>query len=371
MNPEELRFEATVSHPDHGEAPIPGAVRFTRFAMRFEADPVKVEFPLEGMKLEWRRTAASPEIVLTHPRLPGWVVCSEEAALEHPAFTQRTHLRDQLAATLRGRETRRRWLICGAFLGVFAVVSLIGWGLSGFAVNQVVARIPVEMEAKLGEKVFAEVKQVWRVDVSESAELTRLRGLQTRLATALPDTGHDIRLHLVHDSTANAFALPGGRILVTTGLIRLADNDDELASVLAHELAHVRHRHSLRQIVSAGGPALVARALAGDESGLAGALSVGFEFLVSQRFSRAFEREADDSGWDYLVAAGIDPRGMIRMMHKFREEENRLGALAATTAQPMNSHPATGDRIRRLEARWKQLPDKERFTQASGSSGGR
>lgn len=367
MNPEELRFDAGATHPDLGGAVIAGKVRFTQFALRFESETEKVEFPLDDAQVEWLRACDPPLVVFRHPRLPGWTVTADDGVLEHPVFSRRTHLREQLAAVERRREVRRRWVVCGWFLAVFALVSLAGWGVSRLAVPFIVNRIPIEYEVMLGEKVFKEMEKTWRIDDSDTNHMARLNRLKDRLTASLPPTGHDIRLHVVHDPVPNAFALPGGRIFVNTGLLRTAKTDAELAGVLAHELAHVRHRHTLRQIVSAGGPALLVRVVTGDNEGLLGALSVSFEFLLSQRFSRDFEREADESGWDHLVKADIDPRGMIRMMEKFQEEETRLGALPKAL-QPMSSHPPTDERVERLHRLWDQFPDKERFTRRQSNA---
>src|SRR5206468_5365206 len=105
--------------------------------------------------------------------------------------------------------------------------------------------------------------------------------------------------------------VPGGQVFIFSGLLDSVKRPEELAGVLAHEIAHVTRRHSLRNIISSAGLWLTLSALFGDTKGLTSILTDGSQFLLNQKFSRDFEREADDTGWDYLVAANVDPRGMI------------------------------------------------------------
>lgn len=362
MPAEDTQFEARAVHPETGAGEITGRVRFRQSSVRFESDDFKVELPLDSLVLEWDPAKLSEGVRLAHPEMPGCRLHLESEALEQPVFTRRSNLRRQIETVLRRRDARRRVRMCGWFVAGFAAFVVVGWLVSRLAVEFIVQRVPVSYEVKLGEDAFAEAGEMWRIDDRDTNQLARMNGLRDRFLAALPKDDYDIRMHVVQDGTANAFALPGGRIMVTTGLLTLTQDDEEIAAILAHELAHVRHRHSLRQIVSAGGPALLMRVITGDSEGLLGALSVSFEFLLGQRFSRDLEREADESGWHYLVAADMDPRAMLRMMKKFQEEEAREGAMP-DHLQPMNSHPATQERIERLERMWEQFPDKARFTQ--------
>jgi predicted Zn-dependent protease len=159
----------------------------------------------------------------------------------------------------------------------------------------------------------------------------------------------------------NAFALPGGHIVVTTGLLKLADNT-ELAGVIAHESAHLALRHHARKIISSAGPVLICGIFLHSQDRLFNVLSEGSGLMMEQGFSQEYEFEADAAGWKYLAAANIDPRGMISLFRKFKAQEDREKA-AAAMPQAFQSHPALDQRIVRLEAAWKKLPRKSDFVE--------
>ena len=119
----------------------------------------------------------------------------------------------------------------------------------------------------------------------------------------------------------------------------------------------------MRKIVEAAGLMIVIQAVVGDVSGLLAAAKEASEVLLRQKFSRDFEREADDQGWNYLLAAQIDPRGMIEFFETMKKELASNPALAAAdkTLSVLNTHPATDERIERLEAKWKNVANKGAF----------
>jgi predicted Zn-dependent protease len=100
--------------------------------------------------------------------------------------------------------------------------------------------------------------------------------------------------------------------------------------------------------------------LFGDTSGLAAVLADGSQLLLRQRYSRDFEREADDVAWQYLLKANIDPRGMIRFFDRLKKEEQKYPQLRGSL-QLLNTHPATAERMERLEEKWKKLDRKDGF----------
>jgi len=115
---------------------------------------------------------------------------------------------------------------------------------------------------------------------------------------------------------ANAIALPGGSIIVTDALVGLAQNDAEIAGVLAHELAHVEGRHSLRQIYSALGISLMAGLIGGDPGGLVDSVVSQAGALYSLSYSRAFEAEADRRAVELMTAIGEDPVAFVALLER-------------------------------------------------------
>src|SRR6185295_147454 len=171
------------------------------------------------------------------------------------------------------------------------------------------------------------------------AEVAKIR---SRLLPALTNSGYTFQFHIMQDTNVNAFAIPGGHVVILTGLLERADSAEEVAGVLAHEIAHVTKRHSMRSMMQSAGLVVLIQSIFGDTSGVVAILTQGSQFLIEQRFSRDFEREADDVGWNYLVRANIDPQGMIEFFEKLKKivAASGMGQMESSLAL-LNTHPAT------------------------------
>ena len=198
----------------------------------------------------------------------------------------------------------------------------------------------------------------------EGSELEDLLARLTEpLLAVVPQHDYRFHFHIAEDECINAFALPGGPVVIHSGLVLRADAAEEVVGVLAHEIAHVTRRHTLRQVVSTLGLFTLVQALFGDLTGVAAVLTEGGAELLTLGFSRDFEREADDEGWRYLVAAGIDPRGMIGFFEKLRQEKEQRDGLGGAPAYLgfLSTHPTTPERIARLTRKLEGIPAGTRF----------
>jgi len=151
----------------------------------------------------------------------------------------------------------------------------------------------------------------------------------------------------------NAFALPGGPLYIYTGLLKLMEDEAELAAVLGHETGHVDGRHAVRQMQPVVGLAAIEALAFGDKSPASRqALNLVLGIALTG-YSRSHEVEADRFGLSYMYRAGYDPNGTVRMFTKLGGQEtggrNVFEKLSAT-------HPETRERIAKLEAEIKKLP---------------
>jgi beta-barrel assembly-enhancing protease len=153
---------------------------------------------------------------------------------------------------------------------------------------------------------------------------------------------------VVNTEVINAFALPGGYIYVNRGVLSRASNEGELAGVLAHEIEHVVQRHSVKQMEQAQG-ANIGVALACTLTNVCAnqaaqaAIQVGGT-AVFAKFSRGDEIQADEGGFNNVVRAGINPRGMLTFFQKLLAEEQQSGGSSASSSW-FADHPGTQDRI--------------------------
>ena len=166
--------------------------------------------------------------------------------------------------------------------------------------------------------------------------------------------GTDWEFVVFDKSEPNAFAMPGGKVGVNSGLIELANEDeDEIAAVIGHEVAHVAKRHSNKRMSQGVGVALggilldtAMRNKSSNDRALArGAYGVGATVGAVLPFSRSQEREADDLGLIYSAKAGYDPRASIRFWQKMMSKSRRK------MPQFLSTHPDSGKRIEFLKSR--------------------
>ena len=210
-----------------------------------------------------------------------------------------------------------------------------------------------QQEASLGLQTYEQIlSQSQTIDSGPDLEVvTRAAG---RLANATGNAGHDFdwKVSLIRDGKANAFCLPGGKIVVYTGIIPIAENEAGLATVLGHEMAHATSRHGAQRVLQQN---LTQTAMTGiavslsdmdydKQRAVMGALGAGAQFGVLMPFSRKHESEADEIGLIYMARAGYDPQESIRFWKRMEQ---------AGSAQPpefLSTHPSHGTRIAQLEA---------------------
>lgn len=174
-------------------------------------------------------------------------------------------------------------------------------------------------------------------------------------------------VNIFQNKTANAFALPGGKIGVNTGMLNLAENQDQLATVIAHEVAHVSAGHANERIstqyATQTGTQLIGALLGGGQNGqaIASLLGAGAQYGILLPYGRAQESEADLIGLDLMARAGFDPRASIQLW------QNMARAGGNTPPEFLSTHPSGSTRIGDLSARMPQSLQLYEQARASGA----
>lgn len=317
--------------------------------------PLHLEIPLNRLQLQEEEPDG---LRFTDVQDPEWeVFTGDRAILDHPVFTQRSNLRMQARPIQQRREGTRSLKLAIIFLVAFGLIAVVATFLTRWTVQFLVSQIPVSWELRLASKVMEELPAKAVDDPKLTASL---QSIADHLIEHLPRNPYRFRFRILKSAQPNAFALPGGTVMVTTGLLDLADRPEEVAGVLAHEMAHVIQRHGLQQLITGVGPYYVLKLFVGSRSGFMSAVAGGSQMLMQQSFSREHEREADDKAWKYLTKANIDPRGLASSLRKMWATD-RFGSLEETPLKVLSSHPPTRERIDHLESLWKNSRRKSGF----------
>jgi predicted Zn-dependent protease len=213
-----------------------------------------------------------------------------------------------------------------------------------------------DQDVELGKAAAAEVEK--RYPVIRNRELeSYIEGIGRKLASQPEADSYPYSFRLVHDKTINAFALPGGPTYVHTGLILAAENEAQLAGVMAHEISHVALRHGTNQASKAMGVQLIAGLIGagiGGEGVLGQLAQVGIGFganTVLLKYSREAERQADLLGARLMSRAGYNPIEMARFFEKLEAEGG-----SSRAPEFFSSHPNPGNRVKLVEDEVRSLP---------------
>jgi predicted Zn-dependent protease len=229
--------------------------------------------------------------------------------------------------------------------------------------------LPVSEEIKLGKQLAKEVEKENKLHKSDAVQ-DYVDDVGDRLLRKVRDKPDGMKFTfkvIDDDKTVNAFALPGGHIYVYSGLLKMADDEAELACILGHEIAHVTQRHVAERLVAAYGlDALLTIALGNDPGAISQIAAQIVAGGTMMKFSRVQESEADAKGVPYAVRAGYDPNGFIRFFNKLKKGEGP-GVLVF-----LQDHPLPSDRIEDVKsiiANYKNPPDernKDEFVAMQG-----
>jgi Zn-dependent protease with chaperone function len=226
---------------------------------------------------------------------------------------------------------------------IAAAVSIVGviWFGVPLAADRLTPLVPQAFERRLGSLADGQVRTLFGGKVCDN---TAGQAAFNKLMDALRQSaGLDstVQAAVLATPIPNAFALPGGRVYLLNGLLAKADNPDEIAGVLAHELGHLKHRDATRNLIYNGGTSFLIGLLFGDITG-SSTLIFASRSLVTSSYSREAEQNADTAAIDTMHRLGRSPKPMGELLFRVtgKQEDKGLSILS--------SHPLTEDRLARM-----------------------
>jgi Zn-dependent protease with chaperone function len=265
-------------------------------------------------------------------------------------------LDSQIEGQLKHRRSQK-WL--GRRMGVALLLGIVLFVVGGYYSIRLVARaavgaLPLRVDQEIGSRAFAAM-DLGGDEIKDPAVVKALQTIVDRLAPHAAIEGLEFEIHVIESPEVNAFALPGGPIVVYTGLILEVEDIEQIAGVLGHEMAHATLRHGLERIGQSAGLAMAVNFLLGDTQGIIMAGSEVFQLASINSYSREQESAADRESVRMMHEAGIDPLAITRFFIKLHEKHGDVPGVVSW----ISTHPQHEVRIDLVKEQVAALPAKE------------
>lgn len=242
----------------------------------------------------------------------------------------------------------RPWFWMAASILLALVVYFYIWGLPSVA-DKVAQVIPQSTDEYLGKQLYQQLigKQ------KDKKQLTRyVRGFfrQMRIQST-----YTLRVAVIEESNPNAFALPGGYMILHTGILNHMQQPEELAALLGHEAGHVQNRHTTRALFRSLASYMFISLIFGDVSGITSVVLQNADVLKRLEYSRQLEREADTFGFAVLRQNQINPQGMVLLFKRLKQQEGKLSGTSGPE-EFLSTHPPLEARIKNIREMIKKQP---------------
>jgi beta-barrel assembly-enhancing protease len=231
----------------------------------------------------------------------------------------------------------------GCLVGIlFVLALLVGayiW-LIPWAVDRAARLVSTDVERQVGEGVYESLTEQYEFDTLQS------RRVQTFFDSLGYASRYAIRISVVKEASVNAFALPGGRIVVFDGILRAMDRPEQLAALLGHEMSHVELRHSTRAVFRQLASSLFFSLILGDYGDVSVIVAQEGDRLTELSYSRSLELEADAHGFQLMQQSRIPTRGMRDLLQKLKDGEP---SEASEVPHFLSTHPSLEERMQVVE----------------------
>ncbi len=257
-------------------------------------------------------------------------------------------LDDQVLRLASAPGSPRRFLLIAALVAgvVIGGIGAAGWWTLTWGYERAIAATPVKIDIEVGDQL-AKAMDPGGPEVHIPEVDAVLTEIVQRLAPHVATSGFRWSIRVIDNEAVNAMALPGGQLIVFTGLLRKAERADQVAGVLGHEMAHVTKRHHLRTLIKTAGLLVAIQFALGDTAGVAEVIRQQASGALLSAQSREHELEADAEGAHMLAVTGLDTAAMPEF---FALMKGIRGSQATGIAGWFASHPDHDERIAKLNA---------------------
>jgi predicted Zn-dependent protease len=237
------------------------------------------------------------------------------------------------------------WL---AVFGILLTLSGIFVLQNYFVISKIVDNIPTKFDTTIGKEAFKYIKP--QLLEPDNKELQKQLFLAiTSLFPSATDGTFQYRIYIEKNNQVNAYALPGGIIVLNSGLVHAAQSSEEILAVVAHEISHIQYRHHVKNLVHRSTIYAISSIIFWEATNVA-LLKEGSSFLMSMHYSREQELEADREALKILTTAGISADGMISFFSRLIQNESSADFAILST------HPNTETRIQKIKEIAKAYP---------------
>ena len=281
------------------------------------------------------------EVSRTHPLL--------NELLEHTGMRRRP----------QSFRAKLKWPL--AIIGGLAILAGIYLLLVATIAGFTLQFISPQKEAELGEMMFNNLIADEKIDTKATQLLNNFAG-----DLDLSDK-YKLSFTVVDDTVVNAFAVPGGHIVVYKGILQQLQQPEELVALLGHESSHINERHSLRSILRQMTGGMILSMVFGDMGSIGGAIVSRADMLQGLSYSRQLEKDADEKGMERMIANGVNPQGTAMLMDRLQAAETGRSLPGFLSTHPLTAkrktealdfvkkHPLKEPISSRLQADWEAL----------------
>ncbi|MBS0202186.1 MAG: M48 family metallopeptidase [Planctomycetes bacterium] len=263
---------------------------------------------------------------------------------------------EQLATVQKSRWREgfqwRMWLAVGTAVCLLCLVG--GYYALLWTAKSSIGAIPVSADIQIGKAAF-DARTLEGPQVTDRVVVDAVKAMVARLEPHAELKGLTFDVYVVNSSDINAYCLPGGKIVVFTGLLKTAQSAEQVTGVLSHEMSHAIKRHGLRHVMESMGIVVAVELLVGDVGGLVSLAADLGKSAALTSYSRDAETEADVTGVKMLHAAAIDPLELAGFFELLKQQQPEFTA----AIQWLSTHPQHDERIATVRGEVAKLPPQE------------